>query len=155
MRTDAVVINASPLIALFRSGQADLLPRLFDRIVVPDAVWKEVVQDEQADPAALDFPAQPWPVRESVEISPRVSPWNLGAGETAVLSLALSYPTLRAVIDDADARGAAHERSAFQCLALAEYCCWPSAAACCPRWMKDWTSCNAPVCGVPTISSIC
>ncbi|MDP2808910.1 MAG: DUF3368 domain-containing protein [Rhodocyclaceae bacterium] len=104
MRIDAVVINASPLITLFRSGQADLLPRLFDRIVVPDAVWKEVVQDEQADPAARDLPAQTWPVRESVEISPRVSPWNLGAGETAVLSLALSYPTLRAVIDDADAR---------------------------------------------------
>lgn len=35
MRIDAAVINASPLITLFRSGQADLLPRLFGRIVVP------------------------------------------------------------------------------------------------------------------------
>jgi len=43
MRIDAVVVNASPLIALFRSGQADLLPRLFKRIVVPDAVWSEVL----------------------------------------------------------------------------------------------------------------
>jgi len=36
MRIDAVVVNASPLISLFRSGQADLLARLFSRIVVPE-----------------------------------------------------------------------------------------------------------------------
>jgi predicted nucleic acid-binding protein len=39
MRIEAVVINASPLITLFRSGQADLLPRLFTQIIVPEAVW--------------------------------------------------------------------------------------------------------------------
>jgi len=43
MPIDAVVVNASPLISLFRSGQSDLLRRLFSRIVVPEAVWKEVV----------------------------------------------------------------------------------------------------------------
>lgn len=104
MRIDEVVINASPLITLFRSGQVDLLPRLFGRIVVPDAVWKEVALDEWDDAAARELGAQTWPVRESVEISPRVAPWNLGAGETAVLSHALAHPALRAVIDDADAR---------------------------------------------------
>ena len=35
MPIDAVVVNASPLISLFRSGQAELLPQLFNRIVVP------------------------------------------------------------------------------------------------------------------------
>ncbi len=39
MRIDAVVVNASPLITLFRSGQSDLLPSLFNRIVVPEPVW--------------------------------------------------------------------------------------------------------------------
>jgi len=39
MRIEDVVVNASPLISLFRSGQADLLPRIFRRIVVPEAVW--------------------------------------------------------------------------------------------------------------------
>lgn len=47
MRIEAVVINASPLIVLFRSGQADLLPRLFSRIVVPEAVWREVLNEHQ------------------------------------------------------------------------------------------------------------
>lgn len=104
MRIDAVVVNASPLITLFRSGQAGLLPRLFKHIVVPDAVWKEVVLDEWEDTAAQALGQQSWPVREAVVSSPRVAAWGLGAGETAVLSHALANPPLRAVIDDMDAR---------------------------------------------------
>ncbi|MCI0654042.1 MAG: DUF3368 domain-containing protein [Methylococcaceae bacterium] len=104
MRIDAVVINASPLITLFRSGQGDLLPRLFNRIVVPEAVWQEVVVKEWDDTAVRELSKQPWPVRENVRDSPRVEAWDLGAGETAVLSHALANPPLRAVIDDLDAR---------------------------------------------------
>ena len=81
MRIDAVVINVSPLITLFRSGQADLLPRLFTHIVVPGAVWQEVVLDEWeewADRAARELSKQSWPVRTEVVISPRVAAWGLG-----------------------------------------------------------------------------
>ena len=103
MWIDAVVINGEALITLFRSGQADLLPRLFNRIIVPEAVWQEVV-DERDDAAALGLTRQAWPIREKVPISPRVGAWNLGKGETAVLSYALVHPPIRAVIDDRDAR---------------------------------------------------
>lgn len=104
MQIDAVVINASPLITLFRSGQADLLPRMFRQIVVPEAVWQEVVKDGWEDTVAQQLSTQTWPVRENVVSSPRVAAWTLGAGETAVLSSALANPPLRAVIDDMDAR---------------------------------------------------
>ena len=104
MRIDAVVINASPLITLFRSGQAGLLPLLFKEIVVPEAVWHEVVLGGQEDAAARELIEQPWPIRKEVVSSPRVLAWDLGAGETAVLSHALANPPLRAVIDDMDAR---------------------------------------------------
>ncbi|MEF8755917.1 MAG: DUF3368 domain-containing protein [Accumulibacter sp.] len=104
MRIDAAVINASPLITLFRSGQGALLPGLFKQIVVPEAVWQEVVVQGQEDRAARDLSEQPWPVRVDVVSSPRVAAWDLGAGETAVLSHALANPPLRAVIDDMDAR---------------------------------------------------
>ena len=43
MGIDTIAINASPLILLFASEQADLLPQLFNRIVVPAAVWREIV----------------------------------------------------------------------------------------------------------------
>ena len=104
MRIEAVVVNASPLISLFRSGQSNLLPRLFNRIVIPEAVFKEVALDERHDPAARELGTQMWPIRESVTPSPRVEAWNLGAGETAVLSFALAAPPVRAIIDDAAAR---------------------------------------------------
>ncbi len=104
MRIEAVVVNASPLITLFRSGQADLLPRLFSRVIVPDAVWREVTVDEWDDAAARDLGVQPWPIRVDVATSAQVEAWNLGAGETAVLSHALAHSPMRAIIDDADAR---------------------------------------------------
>ena len=78
MRIDDVVINASPLITLFRSGQADLLPQLFKRIVVPQAVWQEVVLDDWNDAPVRELRQQTWPAREHVDISPtshhRLSP---------------------------------------------------------------------------------
>ena len=104
MLIESVAVNASPLITLFRSAQADLLPKLFNRIVVPESVWKEVVLDEWNDAAARELGAQTWPIREAVANSPRVEAWNLGAGETAVLSHALANPAMRAIVDDADAR---------------------------------------------------
>ena len=104
MRIDQVVVNASPLITLFRSGQAGLLPQLFQKIVVPDAVWTEVTGGEQDDPAAQELVVESWPVREFVMTSPRVAVWNLGDGETSVLSYALENPAYRAIVDDAAAR---------------------------------------------------
>ena len=38
-----VVSNASPLINLARIGNLDLLQRLYGEILVPEAVWREVV----------------------------------------------------------------------------------------------------------------
>ena len=86
MQIDAVVVNASPLITLFRSGQADLLPQLFKRIVVPQAVWQEVVQDDWDDPPARELRQQSWPVLESVDISPRVAAWSRGEAITKLRS---------------------------------------------------------------------
>jgi predicted nucleic acid-binding protein len=40
MLINRVVVNASPLICLFKSGLEDLFPSLFNDIVVPEAVIK-------------------------------------------------------------------------------------------------------------------
>lgn len=37
-----VIINASPLIALYKSQLAELLPQPFDQVNIPPAVWHEV-----------------------------------------------------------------------------------------------------------------
>lgn len=108
MPIERVVINASPLITLFRSGLHPLLPQLFPEPLVPDAVWNEVVSQTYADPAARGLPAASWARRTPVTVEPQVQLWGLGAGETAVLSLTLSKPGYIAVVDDRAARRCAH-----------------------------------------------
>lgn len=39
-----VIINSSPLIVLFKSQQAELLPQLFSEILVPAGVWDEIIE---------------------------------------------------------------------------------------------------------------
>jgi len=98
-----VVINASPLIVLFKSGQADLLPQLFEQIIVPQSVYDEITA-VKTDAAATQLPAVPWSHCTAVPINPAILPWDLGNGESAVLSFALVNPGYRAMIDDAAAR---------------------------------------------------
>jgi predicted nucleic acid-binding protein len=104
MPIDRVVVNASPLIALFHIERATLLPDLFREIVVPESVWDEVVGGGHGDPAATGLPRVPWAQRTRVEIHAQVQAWNLGDGESAVLSFALADRVYRAVVDDRAAR---------------------------------------------------
>ena len=60
MRIERVVINASPLITLFRAGLHPLLPQLFPELVVPTAVWDEVVNITHDDLAARGLPQANW-----------------------------------------------------------------------------------------------
>lgn len=108
MRLERVVINASPLITLFRAGLHPLLPQLFPDLLVPEAVWVEVVSSTHDDPATQGLPRSDWARRQPVSDSPDVAAWGLGAGETAVLSFALLHREYTAIVDDREARRCAH-----------------------------------------------
>ena len=100
-----IAINASPLITLFKSRQATLLPQLFEEILVPAAVWKEVVVAGPTDIAAQQLQQVDWiSVVDSVDVIPSVAAWDLGKGETEVLSLVAHLPGYAAVVDDRAAR---------------------------------------------------
>ncbi|PSN10722.1 DUF3368 domain-containing protein [filamentous cyanobacterium CCT1] len=103
MSVDRVVVNASPLIVLFKSGQADLLPQLFSEILIPQAVWQEVTLP-QGDAASQQLPDAAWAIPVEVLVNSDIAAWDLGAGESAVLSYGLQNPGYRAIIDDAAAR---------------------------------------------------
>ena len=101
-----VVVNASPLIILSKSGLADLLPQLCDEVFVPQAVWTEVLAGD--DIAARVLESATWARLTAIEITePTIIEWNLGAGESEVLSLALTLPGCRAMVDDRAARACA------------------------------------------------
>ncbi len=105
MRIERVVVNASPLITLFKSGQAHLLPALFSKVYVPDAVSREVIDGGHDDVAARDLARAEWAIRLPAQaLDPLVIAWDAGPGETEVLACARANPDVRAVVDDDYAR---------------------------------------------------
>jgi predicted nucleic acid-binding protein len=109
VRVEKVVANASPLIILFKGGLADLLPELFSEIAVPNGVCEEIIAGGPADSAAKALPETAWIHRVEIKaIAPEILIWNLGVGESEVLSLALADESYVAMIDDRAARNCAH-----------------------------------------------
>jgi uncharacterized protein len=103
-----VIVNTSPLQYLHQIGQLDLFPKLFGRIIVPEAVIAELAAGRRLG-VSLPIPeALGWIDRRS-PASPvgGLLSWDLGSGESAVLSLALEHPGSWIVLDDKLARQAA------------------------------------------------
>lgn len=97
------VVNASPLILLAKVNQLDLIAQLSDSFVIPEAVITEITAGPSDDPAKLFLQGQTVPTVVA-PFNTTVAAWDLGAGETAVLSYALNNPSRKAIIDDGAAR---------------------------------------------------
>jgi predicted nucleic acid-binding protein len=105
MLIERVVINASPLINLFSGHLENLLPALFCEIYIPVAVWSEVTGGGYRDESVSGLINAKWAKKVKVSgISPSVAAWDLGIGESEVLSFALEHPGFRAMVDDKAAR---------------------------------------------------
>jgi predicted nucleic acid-binding protein len=100
---DRWILNASPLIVLARIGQEHLFQALADEVVVPRAVVEEVEAGPAEDPARRVVAGEQFPVVD-IAPSPEILTWDLGTGETAVLSFALAEPGWTVILDDAAAR---------------------------------------------------
>lgn len=105
------VINASPIIALGRVGQVELLSRLPARAVVPQAVADELAQAPESDPAHQAIKSGKFKIVKTSALPQELLAWDLGAGETAVLAYALSHPKWVAILDDGMARRCARSFS--------------------------------------------
>lgn len=101
--TERWVWNTSPLIVLTRIGQEHLFDALADELVIPRAVATEIESDPADDPARQMIASGKWTIVEVVPV-PEVLAWDLGAGETAVISYALREPGWTVILDDAVAR---------------------------------------------------
>ncbi|MCD6289567.1 MAG: DUF3368 domain-containing protein [Anaerolineae bacterium] len=101
--TERWVLNASPIIVLARIGQEHLLRALTNGVMVPRAVVTEIEAGPADDPARHLIAEGYLTIVEAAPV-PEILAWDLGAGETAVLSYALSKPGWMAILDDAAAR---------------------------------------------------
>ncbi len=105
MRIERVVVNASPLICLYRAGLDRLFAELWPNVTIPEAVWTEVLRGPEDDKAVRGLPKAGWARKIRVNAIPAIiMTWDLGAGESEVLAHAMHNPGYRAIVDDAQAR---------------------------------------------------
>jgi len=105
------VINASPVIALARVGQVELLARLPERAALPQAVVEELAVAPEGDPARFALESGIFRIVDTPVTPDGILAWDLGRGESAVLSYALANPEFVAVLDDGAARRCARSFS--------------------------------------------
>lgn len=105
------VLNASPLIVLARIGREDLLLALPDQVVVPRAVALEIQAGPADDRARQALAAGRFTIVDTPPPPAEILAWDLGEGETAVLSFALAEAGWTAILDDAIARRCARSYS--------------------------------------------
>jgi predicted nucleic acid-binding protein len=100
------IVNASPLILLGKIGKLGVLPLLAPAIRIPQAVSSEILAGCDLDQAKIWIRGEgkPYVLTEDRPVSRDVVAWDLGDGETAVISDALCCPEAVCVLDDLAAR---------------------------------------------------
>lgn len=98
----SIVSNASPLINLARIGKLDLLPRLYGAILIPQAIWDEVVVQGAGQPGAEEISSAAW-IRRSTVVNTqlvRALRQDLDAGEAEAIALALEVEAELLLMDE-------------------------------------------------------
>ena len=100
-----VIVNSTPLIALAKSGRLDLLRHLYGRIVIPEAVYREVTEKNDVVSQEVSQ-ALEWIqiVRVDPNVDRRMYRAKLHEGEVEVMLLAQDMGADLVIIDDDAAR---------------------------------------------------
>ena len=103
------IINASPLILLGKINRLDLLSQLPPFLTIPRSVSMEISAGPDADPAKkwLGLPSSAQLIKDDAPVLPEILAWDLGAGETSVISMAMQTGDSVCVLDDLAARNCA------------------------------------------------
>jgi predicted nucleic acid-binding protein len=99
------VVDASPIILLAKTGHLVLLPTTTDKLLIPKAVAEEIRQAPSDDPARtwLDAEGEQF-VEPTGPLAETVAAWDLGRGESRVLSVGVRRDGWTALVDDGAAR---------------------------------------------------
>ncbi len=100
------IINATPLIALALLEQIDLLRQIFDEVLVPAAVYDEVVTGGSGRPGAAAIARADWLQVAAPQAVPTIEPLLMGLdeGEIQVLLLAQERQPDWVLIDERQGR---------------------------------------------------
>ena len=99
------VVNASPLILLTKVSHISLLQELCNELVIPGGVAKEILTGPANDLTRIWLNEKGSPlIRDLEQVDPVVAGWDLGLGESQVISWAYKNPGFEAILDDRAAR---------------------------------------------------
>lgn len=104
-----VVSDTSPLTNLAAIGRLELLPRLFGRIAIAEAVWSELNAYGKRWPGSLEVENADWVERHPVKDKPLVTILrrDLDHGEAESIALALELKAEFVLLDEKEGRHAA------------------------------------------------
>jgi len=104
-----VVSNTSPISNLAAIGQLELLQKLYGNIIIPPAVYQELINSGDAEPATLAVQTLDWiqtqPVSDRVLLETLQT--NLDPGEAEAITLAVEINAERLIIDERRGRNEA------------------------------------------------
>jgi predicted nucleic acid-binding protein len=101
-----IVSNSSALINLSAIGHLDLLQKLYTEIIIPEAVWEEVVVKGKGQPGSEEVQKAGWIKKETVGNKAVVESLTLilDKGEAESIALAKENKAEMLLIDDVTAR---------------------------------------------------
>jgi len=97
------VLNASPTILLAKISLIGLIADLCSEAIIPSGVAQEIQAGPDNDPAKK-WLVQKGNIKEVSQIEPTVAAWDLGLGESHVLSCCYQNEGYEAILDDGLAR---------------------------------------------------
>jgi uncharacterized protein len=105
MTNPIIIADSSPLISLAIIEQLELLPQLYQRVLLPPAVWDEVTVQGVGLPGANAVSKITWIEIQTPQAS-LLEPLSIlvDRGEAEAIALAQSIPDSIVLLDDAQAR---------------------------------------------------
>ncbi len=107
-----VVSDTSPITNLAAINQLNLLQRLYTRLIIPTAVYNEMVRVDKLVPGAVEVQTLPWIQTQTVAASQQVrvfreSQENIDLGEAEAIILALELKADLLLMDERRGRAVA------------------------------------------------
>lgn len=106
----SIVTNSSPLISLARIGKVDLLRNLYRELLIPEAVWHEVIEEGVGQAGVKEVENAKWIRVRPIENKELVKSFRqeLDAGEAEAIALALETEAEFLLMDEQVGREIAH-----------------------------------------------
>jgi predicted nucleic acid-binding protein len=106
----SIVSDAGPILSFARVNRLELLRQVVRAIVIPDAVYADIVVQGAGKPGSSEVQATSWITREAVKDRSFVDqlPTHLHLGEREAIALAKEHGASR-LVDEREARRAASQ----------------------------------------------